>query len=125
MGELVERVDGRDNVVAVVERAEAIRRGWPHRVATVVCRDADGRILLHRRPEGVSRFPGRLNWMVGGAVEVGETYEAGAARELTEEFVPDAREALVHYLERRNACVTQRAAGTIREGSSPPGSPPP
>ncbi|WP_053852362.1 NUDIX domain-containing protein [Streptomyces sp. NRRL B-24085] len=86
MGELVERVDEEDRVVGVVDRAEAVGKGWLHRVATTVCRDPRGRILVHRRPEGVSRFPGRYNWLVGGAVEVGESYEAAAARELAEEL---------------------------------------
>lgn len=86
MGELVERVDERDHVVAVVDRAQAIRERWPHRVATIVCRDGDGRILVHRRPDDASRFPGRFNWMLGGAVDVGESYEEAAARELAEEL---------------------------------------
>lgn len=67
-------------------RGEAIRRKWLHRVATVVCRDAEGRILVHRRPENVSRFPGQYNWLLGGAVNAGETYEDAAARELEEEL---------------------------------------
>ena len=86
MDELVERVDEQDRVLAVVERGEAIRRRWLHRVATTVCRDPDGRILVHRRPDDDSRFPGRYNWLLGGAVNVGETYEAAAARELAEEI---------------------------------------
>ncbi|MEU9159901.1 NUDIX domain-containing protein [Streptomyces sp. NPDC048424] len=86
MGELVERVDERDRTVGVVDRSEAIRRKWLHRVATVVCRDAEGRILVHRRPENVSRFPGQYNWLLGGAVNAGETYEDAAARELAEEL---------------------------------------
>ncbi len=86
MGELVERVDEQDRVVAVVDRAEAIRERWPHRVATIVCRDADGRLLVHRRPDDASRFPGQFNWMLGGAVDVGESYEEAAARELAEEL---------------------------------------
>jgi isopentenyldiphosphate isomerase len=73
MAELVERVDKDDHVLAVVERGEAIRHGWLHRVATSVCRDSDGRILVHRRPNDVSRFPGQYNWLIGGAVDVGET----------------------------------------------------
>lgn len=85
MGELVERVDEHDEVLAVVERAEAIRRGWLHRVATIVCRDGEGRFLVHRRPEGVALFPGQINWMLGGAVTVAESYEEAAARELVEE----------------------------------------
>ncbi|MEH6375876.1 NUDIX domain-containing protein [Streptomyces sp. KLMMK] len=86
MSELVERVDEQDRVVGVVDRGEAIRRKWLHRVATVVCRDAEGRVLVHRRPGHVSRFPGQYNWLLGGAVSAGETYEDAAARELAEEL---------------------------------------
>ncbi|MFI5660893.1 NUDIX hydrolase [Streptomyces sp. NPDC051684] len=86
MGELVERVDEQDQVLEVVDRGEAIRHEWLHRVATVVCRDPVGRILVHRRPGNTSRFPGKLNWMLGGAAEVGESYEEAAARELAEEL---------------------------------------
>ncbi|MCM2579155.1 NUDIX hydrolase [Streptomyces meridianus] len=86
MGELVERVDEQDRVLGVVERSEAIRNRWLHRIATTVCRREDGRILVHRRPDTVSRFPGRYNWLIGGAVDVGESYESAAARELAEEL---------------------------------------
>ncbi|OKH98062.1 NTP pyrophosphohydrolase [Streptomyces sp. CB02923] len=85
-GEPVDRVDERDRVVGVVDRGQAIREGWLHRVATVVCHDRAGRILVHRRPADVSRFPGRYNWLIGGAVNAGESYEDAAARELAEEL---------------------------------------
>ncbi|MDI2129155.1 NUDIX hydrolase [Yinghuangia seranimata] len=86
MGELVERVDEDDRVLGVVERGDAIRNRWLHRIATTVCRDTEGRILVHRRPAGSSRFPGHYNWLVGGAVDIGESYEAAAAREISEEL---------------------------------------
>ncbi|MER6124914.1 NUDIX domain-containing protein [Streptomyces sp. NPDC001795] len=86
MGELVERVDEQDRVLGVVDRGEAIRHGWLHRVATTICRDADGRILVHRRPDHASRFPGQYNWLIGGAVDIGESYPAAASRELAEEL---------------------------------------
>ena len=86
MNEPVERVDEQDRVLEVVDRGEAIRRGWLHRVSTVVCRDTDGRVLVHRRPENATRFPGQYNWLLGGAVEAGESYEEAAARELREEL---------------------------------------
>jgi isopentenyldiphosphate isomerase len=86
MGELVERVDEQDRVLGVVDRSEAIRHGWLHRVATIVCRDAEGRVLVHRHPQTASRFPGEYNWLVGGAVNVGESYEDAAGRELAEEL---------------------------------------
>lgn len=93
--ERVERVDEQDQVLAVVARAEAIRQGWLHRVATIVCRDRDGRFLVHRRPDDASRFPGQFNWMLGGAAEVGESYEQAAARELAEELGVQAAPRLV------------------------------
>src|SRR5262245_46799351 len=89
MGEVtepVERVDEQDRVVGVVDRDEAVRCGWLHRVATTVCRDERQRILVYRRAHGLSRFPGHYDVMFGGAVEVGEPYETAAARELREEL---------------------------------------
>lgn len=92
MAELVDRVDERGRVdervrvVGVAVRTEAIRAGRLHRVATVVCRDREGRILVHRRPADVSRFPGGYNGLIGGAVNAGESYEDAAARELPEEL---------------------------------------
>jgi 8-oxo-dGTP pyrophosphatase MutT (NUDIX family) len=85
--ELIERVDGQERVLGmVVNRRQAIREGWLHRVAVTVCRDEGGRILVHRRSEQVSRFPGLYEVGVGGARHVGESYEQAAARELTEEL---------------------------------------
>nr|BFD88322.1 hypothetical protein StreXyl84_77230 [Streptomyces sp. Xyl84] len=85
--ELVERVDDHDRVSGVVVgRRQAIREGWLHRVAVTVCRDERGRILVHRRSGQLSRFPGLCEAVVGGAVDVGESYEQAAARELAEEL---------------------------------------
>ena len=86
MDELVERVDDQDRVLGVVSRSEAVREGWLHRVGVVVCRDDQGRFLVHRRAEHLSRFPGRHELGVGGAAGVGEAYAQAAARELTEEL---------------------------------------
>lgn len=86
MGELVDRVDEQDRILGTVDRGEAIARHWLHRVATTVCRDGEGRVLVHRRAADMSRFPGQYNFLVGGAAEVGESYEEAAARELTEEL---------------------------------------
>ncbi|ACZ85698.1 NUDIX domain-containing protein [Streptosporangium roseum] len=86
MGELIERVDEQDRVLEVVERAGAVRRQWMHRIATTICRDPMGQILVLRRAEGHVRFPGHHDVMVGGAVAVGESYEDAAARELVEEL---------------------------------------
>ncbi|WP_413471649.1 NUDIX domain-containing protein [Streptomyces sp. MB09-02B] len=70
----------------VVSRRQAVREGWLHRVAVTLCRDERERILIHRRSEHLSRFPGHYEVVVGGAVDVGESYEQAAARELAEEL---------------------------------------
>ncbi len=94
--ELVERVDDQDRTLGVVvSRREAVREGWLHRVAVTVCRDERGRILVHRRAERLSRFPGLHEVEVGGAVNVGESYERAAARELAEELGMRARPRLL------------------------------
>ncbi|MEV4110631.1 NUDIX domain-containing protein [Nonomuraea sp. NPDC049695] len=86
MGELIERVDDLDRVLGTVDRGEAERRGWLHRIATTICRDEVGRILVLRRSERHTRFPGHYDVLVGGAVGIGESYEEAAARELAEEL---------------------------------------
>ncbi|MFG3280799.1 NUDIX hydrolase [Streptomyces sp. NPDC048111] len=90
MGELVERVDEQDRVIGVVERGAAVREGWLYRMAMVLCRDTEGRVLVHRRPETSARFPGQYSWLVAGAVGVGEPYATAARRELREELGVDA-----------------------------------
>ncbi|WP_330173968.1 NUDIX domain-containing protein [Streptomyces sp. NBC_01498] len=86
MSERVEHVDENDQVLGVVEREEAVRKRWPHRVAATFCRDPAGRILVVRRARTLARFPGYYDVTVGGAVDVGESYEAAAGRELAEEL---------------------------------------
>ncbi|MFJ6052248.1 NUDIX domain-containing protein [Streptomyces sp. NPDC092307] len=102
MDEPVERVDEQDRVLGVVVgRRQAVREGWLHRVAVTVCRDERGRILVHRRSEQLSRFPGHHEVVVGGAVDVGESYEQAAARELAEELgIPVLPRLLFTFLNR-------------------------
>lgn len=52
----------------------------------MVCRDEQGRYLIHRRADQLSRFPGHYELGVGGAAAVGESYEQAAAREVSEEL---------------------------------------
>ncbi|WP_200262592.1 NUDIX domain-containing protein [Streptomyces sp. HSG2] len=84
--EPVDRVDARDRFLAVVGRGEAVREGWLHRVSVTVCRDREGRFLVHRRSERAARYPGHHEVGFGGAVAAGETYREAAARELVEEL---------------------------------------
>ncbi|WP_424216107.1 NUDIX domain-containing protein (plasmid) [Streptomyces sp. BI20] len=86
MREMVERVDEHDRVLGIADRETVVRRGWIHRSAGTICWDRKGRILICQRPYEQRRFPGRHQIFIGGAVGVGETYEAAARRELSEEL---------------------------------------
>ncbi|MEU8034895.1 NUDIX domain-containing protein [Streptomyces sp. NPDC049099] len=86
MDELIEQVDERDQVLGVVRRSEAVHHGWLHRISVTVCRDRDGRLLVHQRSGRASRFAWYYEVAVGGAVAVGESYKEAARRELTEEM---------------------------------------
>lgn len=73
------------------ERSEETAGGQIVLVAAVVLVDADGRVLLARRPpgksmEGLWEFP-------GGKVDPGETPEVALIRELQEELGIDTRES--------------------------------
>ncbi|MEU4933089.1 NUDIX domain-containing protein [Streptomyces yokosukanensis] len=86
LGEQVEHVDVHDRVMRIVRRDDAVREGWLHRVAGVVCRDADGRVLVNRRSMDVPWFAGGYAPLIAGAVWPGESYEQAAGRELREEL---------------------------------------
>ncbi|MFE6828393.1 NUDIX domain-containing protein [Streptomyces sp. NPDC057690] len=58
----------------------------PRPLAPKATRDRAGRIWVLRRSETHSRSPGYYDVMAGGAVNVGESYEEAAARELSEEL---------------------------------------
>jgi len=83
--EPVEVVDADDVVIEVVDRAQVRAERLRHRTAFVVVRSSRGQILAHRRAETKSSAPGEWDLGFGGAVAVGETYAAAAARELAEE----------------------------------------
>ncbi len=98
-------------------------------VVAVVLVDADGRVLLARRPEG--KMMAGLWEFPGGKVHDGEAPEAALIRELKEELGIDVREACLapltfasHRYERFHLLmplyVCRRWSGTIaaREGQA-------
>jgi 8-oxo-dGTP pyrophosphatase MutT (NUDIX family) len=82
---MIEVVDADDNVLEVVDRVRVRAERLRHRTAFVVVRSSRGEILVHRRALTKPSAPGEWDLGFGGGVEVGESYEAAAARELAEE----------------------------------------
>jgi isopentenyldiphosphate isomerase len=80
-------VDEEDRVIGTALRTEV--HGNPdliHRVAHVLVFSRDGRLFLQKRSPDKDVQPGKWDTSVGGHVDSGETYEAAAAREMSEEL---------------------------------------
>jgi 8-oxo-dGTP pyrophosphatase MutT (NUDIX family) len=62
------------------------RQNLRHAASSVVVRDPQGRIYLHRRTESKDVYPGLLDFAAGGVVQAGEDPLVGAVREAEEEL---------------------------------------
>jgi 8-oxo-dGTP pyrophosphatase MutT (NUDIX family) len=84
--EMLDVVDADDVVIRQARRAEVYAQGLRHRTAFVLVRDSRGHIFVHRRTDTKLIFPGRYDMFVGGVVQAGESYDAAARREASEEL---------------------------------------
>ena len=87
---MVEIVDLNDNVIDIVSRAEMRRRRMRHRAVFILVRNSRGEVLIHQRSDAKDLWPGWWDVAIGGVVTAGESYDAAAARELSEEAGIDA-----------------------------------
>jgi isopentenyldiphosphate isomerase len=84
--ELVYEVDEDDNVIRTVRRGELTDKSLRHRSVGILCRDPEGRVLVHRRAAVKRVFPQYYDMFVAGMVPAGESYEEAAVRECAEEI---------------------------------------
>lgn len=86
MAEKIPKINDRDEIIGETTIAEAKNNGWYRRISRVFLFDGKGNILLQRRGPGVHSYPNKLDQSAGGHVDLGETYEAAAYREMKEEL---------------------------------------
>jgi isopentenyldiphosphate isomerase len=84
--ELVDVVDDDGRVVRTVSRREMRARRLPHRSTYVLVFDLTARIFAHLRTATKDVYPSHWDVCVGGVLAAGETFDAGATRELVEEL---------------------------------------
>lgn len=84
--EIVVIVDEHNNVVGVAPRREMRAKRLPHRSTYILVFNSQGQLYVQKRTMTKDVFPGYYDPAAGGVVLAGETYEAGAKRELAEEL---------------------------------------
>jgi isopentenyldiphosphate isomerase len=84
--ELVDLIDDSDRVIGQAPRSDVRRKNLRHRSAYVLVFNSTGQLFIHRRTPTKDVFPGYWDVAVGGVLNAGEDYDAGAKRELREEL---------------------------------------
>jgi len=84
--ELVDLVDGNDNVVGAASVRACLEGGLLHRAVAVLVIRSNGRFILQQRSKKDLWQPGLWTLSSTGHVKAGETYESAAIRELHEEL---------------------------------------
>lgn len=84
--EIFDVVNHRDEVIDQQPRSDVHRLGLRHRAVHVLVFNGRGEIFLQKRSLKKDCFPGAWDSSASGHLEVGETYDACALRELREEL---------------------------------------
>ena len=79
-------VNERDEVVGQMPRREVHRLGLRHRAVHVLVFNARGELFLQQRSLLKDNWPGVWDSSASGHLDTGETYDAGALREVREEI---------------------------------------
>jgi len=120
-GEIFELVDETGRIVGRAPRALCHRTpSLLHRAAHVIVTDGAGRIYLQKRSCTKDIQPGKWDTSVGGHVDAGEDFEAGARREMFEELgLAGELRFLYRYLW-RTACETELVKTFLHVARSEP-----
>ncbi len=85
MTELLNVVDDHDQIIGQESREEIHRRGLWHREIHVYFITPQGEVIFQHRAKDKDTYPDLLDATVGGHVEIGESYEEAALKEVEEE----------------------------------------
>lgn len=84
--ELIDVVDADDRVIGRATRGEMRAQNLRHRATYILVFNTHGQLFVHRRSATKDVYPSYYDVAVGGVVGAGESYDAGAQRELAEEL---------------------------------------
>jgi isopentenyldiphosphate isomerase len=84
--ELVDVIDDQGRTVGTVLRRDMRGRHLPHRCVYVLVFNRSGELFIHLRTPTKDVYPSHWDVTVGGVLAAGETFDAGAVREVQEEL---------------------------------------
>jgi isopentenyldiphosphate isomerase len=84
--ELVDVIDDAGNTIGTVTRREMRTRRLPHRCVYVLVLNRHGELFVHLRTATKDVYPLHWDVAVGGVLAAGESFDAGARREVAEEL---------------------------------------
>ncbi len=84
--ELVDVVNGKDEIVGQEWKNKCHREGIWHRISAVLLFDSKGKIWLQKRSKNKTLQGRNLDFSASGHLSKGDTYESGADREMEEEL---------------------------------------
>jgi isopentenyldiphosphate isomerase len=84
--ELVDWLDEEGRLLGVVTRREMRARRLPHRTTAILVFNRHEELFIHLRTATKDLFPAHWDVAVGGVLAAGESFDAGAAREVLEEL---------------------------------------
>src|SRR5260370_27234719 len=84
--ELVDVIDDQGRTVATVTRREIRTRKLPHRCIYLLVLNRRGELFIHLRTSTKDIYPGYWDVTAGGVLLAGESFDAGARREASEEL---------------------------------------
>jgi isopentenyldiphosphate isomerase len=84
--ELVDVIDDAGRTIGTVPRREVRGRRLPHRCVYVLVFNRRGELFLHLRTPTKDVYPSHWDVTVGGVLAAGESFDAGAVREVGEEL---------------------------------------
>jgi isopentenyldiphosphate isomerase len=85
MEEIMDIVDENDNVIGQEKRSFIRKKNLLHRGCAVMVFNSKGEVLVHKRSKDKDLYPSCWDFVLGGGVDSGETYEEATLREAFEE----------------------------------------
>ena len=117
--ELVIIVDRANNIVGSATRRKMRAELLPHRCSYILVFNSRGELQVQKRTVIKDIYPGYWDPAAGGVMQVGETYEESAAREVAEELGVrgvELRPLFDMWFEDDRSCVWGRAFTCIYDG---------